>query len=177
MFGPSGVSIGADTTVVGRVHVADFEARALAGQTARAKRRETTLVGDLGQRVGLVHELRQLRRTEELAHRGGRGLGVDQVVRHHGVDVDRAHPLADRPLHAQKADAILIFHQFADRTHAAVAQVVDVVDFALAVLEIKEDAEDREDVVLAQHAQAFRCDVGGEVETRVHLHPATAERS
>jgi hypothetical protein len=36
----------ADAAVVGRVHVADFEAGALAGQTARAKRRETALVGD-----------------------------------------------------------------------------------------------------------------------------------
>ena len=47
----------ADTAVVGRVHVADFEAGTLAGQTARPKRRETTLVRDLGERVGLVHEL------------------------------------------------------------------------------------------------------------------------
>ena len=80
----------ADAAVVGRVHVADFEAGALAGQTARPKRRETTLVGDLRQRVGLVHELRQLRGAEELAHGGGRRLGVDQVLRHDRVDLDRA---------------------------------------------------------------------------------------
>ena len=50
----------ADAAVVGRVHVAHFEAGTLAGQTARPKRRETTLVRDLGERVGLVHELREL---------------------------------------------------------------------------------------------------------------------
>ncbi len=44
--------------VVGRMHVADFEAGTLAGQTARAEGRNTALVGDFGQRVGLVHELR-----------------------------------------------------------------------------------------------------------------------
>jgi hypothetical protein len=34
-------------TVVGRVYVTDFEAGTLTGQTARAKRRNTALVGDL----------------------------------------------------------------------------------------------------------------------------------
>ena len=47
----------AHPAVVGRVHVADLEAGALAGQAARPERREAALVGDLGERVGLVHEL------------------------------------------------------------------------------------------------------------------------
>ncbi len=121
---------------MGRVHVAHFEAGALAGQTARAKRREAALVGDLRQRVGLVHELRELRGAEELAHRGGRRLGVDQVLRHDGVDLDRRHALLDGALHAQQADAVLVLHQLADRAHAAVAEIVDVVDLALAVAQV-----------------------------------------
>src|SRR6202008_1170399 len=51
----------ADAAVMRGVHVAHLEAGTLAGQTARAKRGKTTLVGDLRQRGGLVHELRQLR--------------------------------------------------------------------------------------------------------------------
>ena len=39
----------ADAAIMGRMHVADFEAGALAGQAARSKRREAALVGDLGQ--------------------------------------------------------------------------------------------------------------------------------
>ena len=50
----------ADAAIVGRMHVADFEAGTLTGQTARPERRETTLVRDLGERVGLVHELAEL---------------------------------------------------------------------------------------------------------------------
>ena len=142
----------ADAAVMRRMHVAHLEAGALAGQTARPERREAPLVGDLRQRIGLVHELRELRRAEELAHRGRRRLGVDQIVRHHGVDLDRAHALADRPLHAQQADAVLVLHQLADRAHAAVAEMVDVVDLAAAVLQVDQHLEDREDVLLAQHA-------------------------
>ena len=122
------------------------------------------------QRVGLVHELRELRRAEELAHRGRRRLGVDQVVRHHRVDLDRAHALADRALHAQQADAVLVLHQLADRAHAAIAEMVDVVDLAAAVLQFDQHLEDREDVLLAQHAHA--CPSVWRLEARVHLHAA-----
>ena len=159
----------ADAAVMRRMHVAHLEAGALARQTARAERRETPLVGDLGERVGLVHELRELRRAEELAHRRRRRLGVDQIVRHHRVDLDRAHALADRALHAQQADAVLVLHQLADRAHAAIAEMVDVVDLAAAVLQLDQHLEDREDVVLAQHAHRI---LGLEAEARVHLDTA-----
>src|SRR5882724_10751745 len=51
----------ADTSVVRRVNVADFESGTLTRQTARPKGGETAFVRDLRQRVGLVHELGQLR--------------------------------------------------------------------------------------------------------------------
>jgi len=140
----------ADAAIVGRVNVADFEAGAFAGQTARPKGRNAALVGHFRQRVGLVHELRQLRRAEEFTHRSHGRLGVDQVVRHDGRHVDAAHAFLDRALHAQQADAVLVFQQFADRTDAAVAEVVDVVDFALAVLQVHQFLDHGEDVLGAQ---------------------------
>ena len=79
------------------------------------------------------------------------------------------HALLDRALHAQQSDAILIFHQFADRAHPAVAEMVDVVDFAAPVAQVDQRLDDGEDVLLAQDAHG----VGGvEVEAHVHLHPA-----
>ena len=124
---------------------------------------------DLRQGVRLVHELGQLRGAEELAHRRRRRLRVDEVVRHHGVDVDRRHALADRPLHAQQADTVLVLHQLADRPDATVAEVVDVVDLAAAVLQLEQDLQDEEDVLLAQDAHLI---VGLDVQARVHLHAA-----
>ena len=96
----------ADAAIVGRVDVADFEARALAGETARPERRNATLVGHFGQRVGLVHELRQLRRAEEFAHRGDRRLGVDEVVRHdrRHVDASSCAPSPRAPCAAGRRD-------------------------------------------------------------------------
>ena len=118
----------ADASVVRRMHVADFKSGSLAAQAARSKGRETPLMRDLRKRIGLIHELRQLAAAEKFPDGGHDRLGVDQVVRHgrgHFL-VDR-HLLLDRPLHADQADAELVFEQFTDGAHAAVAQVIDIV--------------------------------------------------
>ena len=119
---------GADPAVVCRVDVADLEPGALAGEAARPQRRQAPLVGDLRKRVGLVHELGELRGTKKLPDRGHDRLGVDQVVRHGGghLLVD-GHLLLDGPLHAHQADAELVFEQLAHGAHPPVPQVVDVV--------------------------------------------------
>ena len=142
----------ANTPVVGRVNVPYLESCSLAGQAARAQRREATLVRDLGQRVGLIHELGQLRRSEVfLDHRRDR-LRVDQVVRHQGLDLLRhAHALFDGAFHPDQTDPVLVLHQFADRTHAPVTQVVDIVDRPLTVLQVDEIANGFQDVALGQH--------------------------
>ena len=147
----------ADAAVVRRVNVAHLEAGALARETAGPERRQTTLVRDLGERVGLVHELRELRAAEVLLdHRADR-LGVDEVVRHERVDLLRhAHALLDGALHADQTDAVLVLHQLADRAHAAVAEVVDVVDRAAAVLELDQVPDRLEDVLRREHGLVER---------------------
>ena len=97
----------ADAAVVRRMRRAPRSPRVRASGR-RSERRETTLVRDLRQRIGLVHELRELRGAEELAN-GSRRLGVDQVLRHDRVDVDPTTCALDRALHAQQqAEAILV---------------------------------------------------------------------
>ena len=119
---------GADAAVVRGMHVADFESGALARQTAWSKSRKTALVRDLRQRIGLIHELRELAGAEELADRGHHGLGVHQVVRHGRRHfLVHRHLFLDGALHAHQADAELVFEQLAHRANAAVAQVIDVV--------------------------------------------------
>ena len=94
---------------------------------------------DLRQRVGLVHELRQLRRSEKFADRSHHRLGVDQVVRHgRGHFLVHGHLFLDRPLHADQADAELVFEQFANRAHPAVAQVIDVVHRADVLAQLQQ---------------------------------------
>src|SRR5579864_8694263 len=129
----------ANAPVVRGVNVAHFESGALTRQAARPKCRETPLVRDLGERVGLIHELRQLGRSEKLADRGHHRLGVDQVVRHRRRHfLVHAHLLFDGAFHADQADAELVLHQLADRAHAPVAEVIDVVDRADVLTQLQQ---------------------------------------
>src|SRR6476469_268562 len=99
------------------MHVAHFEARALARETARSKRRDAALVRDLGEWVRLVHELRQLRRAEELLARGRDRLRVDQVVRQQVFALRLTETLAHRALDAHEARTELFFGELAHRAH------------------------------------------------------------
>ena len=130
-------------------------------------------MGDFRQRVGLVHELRQLARAEEFAHRSSRRFGVDQVLRHDRVDLDGRHPLFDRAFHPQQADAVLIFHQFANRTHPAVAEVVDVVDLALAITQFGQGFDTSNNIGTVKRALGIRA---AQIQTHVHFHPANSRQ-
>ena len=118
----------AHAAVVRRVDVTDFHAGAVAGQTARAQRGQAALVRQSGERVVLVHELRQLGGAEELLDRGHDRADVDQGLRRDRLDVLGRHALADHALHAGQARADLVLDELADGADAAVAEVVDVVD-------------------------------------------------
>src|SRR3954469_11928184 len=117
----------AHAAVVAGVHVADLDAGTLTGQTTGAKGRQAALVGEARERVVLIHELRQLAGAEELLDRGHHGADVDQGLRRDRLDVLRGHALADDALHAGQTGADLVLDELADRTDAAVAEVVDVV--------------------------------------------------
>ena len=117
----------AHAAVVRRVDVAHLDRRALAGQAARAERRQAAPVREARERVRLVHELRELRGAEELLERGHDRTDVDDRLRRDRVDVLGRHPLADDPLHAVEADAERLLDQLADRAQPAVAEVLVLV--------------------------------------------------
>ena len=139
-----------------RVHVSDLEAGALTRQTTRSERREAALVRETRERVRLVHELRQLRRAEELLDRRDHGPDVDQRLRRDRLDVLGRHALAHDPLHTAEADTQLVLDQLADGAHPAVAEVVDVVGevAGVAVVQLHEVRDRREDVGLREREVA-----------------------
>ena len=118
----------AHAAVVRGVDVSNFHARAVTGQTAGAQGRQTALVGQAGQRVVLVHELRELGGSEELLDRGHDGADVDQRLGRDRVRLLGGHALAHGALHAGEAGADLALDELADGADAAVGEVVDVVD-------------------------------------------------
>ena len=137
----------ADAAVVRDMHVADFEAGSLAVEPARAQGAQAALVGQLGQRVGLVDDLRELAAAEEILDGRADALGVDQRPRSHVLGVFQAHPFLDRAAQLQETLAQLVRSQLVDGSQPAVAQVVDVVDVALVAPQV-EDVADGVDVVV-----------------------------
>ena len=136
------------------VHVAHFKASTFAGQAAWAKCRYAALVRDLGQGVGLVHELRQLRGAEELFQRRRDRLRVDQIVRHQRLLLGLTKTLFDGFFDTCQTGAVLVLSQLTHATHAAVAQVVDIVNLTTAIAQVNQDFGNAQDVFVGQHHRA-----------------------
>ena len=138
------------------MNVAHFEAGAIAAQTSWPEGRETALVRQLGERIGLIHELRELRTTEEVADHGAERLRVDQLLRRHAIDVDveQRHALLHQTLGAGQTDAALVGEQFADGADAAAAEVIDVVERAFAPTEIDQVFDRGDEILVGQDALA-----------------------
>jgi hypothetical protein len=108
-------------------------------------------VRDLGQRIILVHELRQLRGAEEFLDRGRHRLGVDHFLRHQRFGLGDGQPFLDRALDAHQANSESVLSHFADGPHTPIAQMVNVVNAAVAIADIDQNLQDVEDVFLGQH--------------------------
>ena len=142
------------------MHVAHFEAGALTRQTAGAEGGNTTLVRDFRQRVGLVHELRQLAGTEEFLDRGADRLGIDQVMRHQVIGFGLRQAFLDGTFDAHQSGTELVFRQFANGTHATIAEVIDVVDFTATIAQFDQDLDDFDDVARRQRQLLAHLGVG-----------------
>ena len=59
-----------NTSIVRRMNVADFKSSAITRQTPWPKRRQAAFMGQFGERINLIHELRQLAPAKEVANHG-----------------------------------------------------------------------------------------------------------
>ena len=123
------------------VNIADLERCAVAVQTARPQCRQSSLVGQFCQRIGLIHKLGQLGRAEKFLHRRGHRADIDQVCRRSHIHVLYGHSFANHSFETAHTHAQLVLQQLAHRTQAAVAQMVNVVGYADAVTQVHKVAD------------------------------------
>ncbi len=81
------------------VYVTHFKAGTFTGEPTGAESRQTTLVGDFGQRVRLIHKLRKRIGAKECVDYRGNGFRVDQVDGCEDFIVAHVHPFADNTCH------------------------------------------------------------------------------
>ncbi len=161
---------GADSTVMGGMNIPHLKPGPFPCQAAGAQGGQSPLMGNLGQGIGLVHELRKLAAAEKLTDHCGHGLYIDEVMRHHGFDVLKAHFLLDRPFHAHQTDTVLVFDQLADGAHPPVTEVINVIHTAFRnpVFKVDEIFDGGHDVFVSQDRH-----VRGNIQVKlvVHLRP------
>ena len=147
-----------------KVDVAHIEAGTFTAQTTRPEGAQTALVGQLSQRIGLIHKLAQLAATKEFARRRHHGADVDQAQRRDLVWVADRHAFAHDALHAQEANAQLVLDQLAHGLDTAVAQVIDVVLAAIAIIDLHNAPDHRHQILVGQNAVLQRC---GDIQTAI----------
>ena len=150
------------------MHIAHIEARPVPAEPARPQRREPPLVGQLGQRIGLIHELAQLVAAEELADCSLHRADVDQRAGSGLIRIDDRHPLPHHPLHPHHPDPELVLQLLADRADAAVAEMVDVVGHRAPVVDRHLGVDDRQQVAQPERAVARLI---GAAALRIQLQP------
>ena len=138
---------GAKPAVVRVVYVADLEGRSVPVQSAGSERGELSLMRQLRDGVGLIHELRQLRGAEEFLDGGRDRAHVNEALRGDLLGILRRHAFLYHALQTRDADAELVLQKLAHASDAAVPQVVDIVDSADPVVEIEIHGHGGDDIV------------------------------
>src|SRR5258706_73325 len=123
-----------------RMDIADFKAGAVARESPWPESREPAFVGQLRQRVNLIHELRKLTAAEEIPYDRRERFGIDQFLRGHAFHalIEKGHALLDQALGAGQTDPALIGEQFAHGADTTAAEVIDVVQAAFALFKAEQ---------------------------------------
>ena len=121
---------------MGIVHVTHLKSGTISGKTARAKSGKTPLVGQLAQRIILIHKLGQLGGTKEFLHCRLHRLNINQYLRRDFFCVMGCHSLTHYSLQSGKTNPVLILQKLAYSTDTPVAQVVNIIIIANTIFKM-----------------------------------------
>ena len=136
------------------MHVTYLKACTFPRQTTRAKGRNAAFVRNFCQRIGLVHELGQLRCTEEFLQRCRNRFAVDEVMRHQWLLLGLTQTLFHGFFDTCQTGTVLVFCQFTHTAYTAVAQMVNVVHFTTTIAQIDQNFDDRQNIFIRHHHRA-----------------------
>ena len=146
----------AHTAIVGMVYVADFIACTFTAQATGAQCGKTAFMGQLGQRVVLVHKLGELAAAKEFFNCSNNRADINKRLRSDNINVLNGHAFFYNAFHTGKADAELVLQKFADTAYTAVAQMVDIIAGAKAVHQVQQITEGSHYIFNGNGAVVFR---------------------
>ena len=117
----------AHTSEVGLVYISNFHGGAITRQTTRTQSRKTTLIGYSCQWIVLIHELRQLRSTEELLNSCCYWTNVQQGLRSNCFSILSGHTFTHNTFHTRQTSAQLVLNQLTHLTDTTISEVINIV--------------------------------------------------
>ena len=102
----------------------------------------------LTQRVVLIHELGELRRSKELFDSCSYRFNIDQGLCGDALRILSSHTLTYHSFQTGKTDTVLVLKQLADRTDTTVAQMVDIIWIADAAFQMHVVVDGSDDIFL-----------------------------
>ncbi len=113
--------------VVGIVHITYLKSSPIPAQATRSQGTQPSLMSQLSQRIGLIHELGQLAAPEKLLDGGGNRTDIDQCLRSDHIHILNRHPFLYNPLHSGQSNAELVLKQLSDRAKPPVPEMIDII--------------------------------------------------
>ena len=104
----------------------------------------------LAQRVRLIHELRQLVRSEETIDYRAQRLGIDQICRSEYLIISDVHTLTNGSGHTSQTNSKLAVQLFANCTDSTIRKVVDIIDVRIRIHQIQQVFDDEQNIALRQ---------------------------
>ena len=141
----------AHSSVVGIMYVTYLETCTVTAQTTGSQRGQTSLMGQLAQRVILIHELGQLGGTEEFLNSSLYRFDVDQNLRGNFFRIMSGHSFTNHSFHPGQTDTVLVLEQFAHSPDTSVAQMIDIVIVSDAVFQM--------DIIINGSQNVFLCNM------------------
>ena len=140
----------ADPPIMRVVDIAHLQLGTLLGEPAWPQRGQSALMGQLGQRINLIHKLRELAAAKEAVYSSRDRLDANHRCRHHLLGFLAGHSLAGHTFHPEKAGTQLCLKLLTHRPHTLVLQVVNVVNFALVSSQSDDVLQDSQQVFSRQ---------------------------
>ncbi len=111
------------------VNVTNLKTGSISRKSTRSQSRKPPLVGQLGQRVRLIHKLRQLRQSKKLLNSRHNRPNVYQRLRCQHLQILRLkrHSLTNNPLQPRQSDPKLILQQLTNRPNAPISQMINII--------------------------------------------------
>ena len=141
---------------MGVVYISNLESCTVTTQTTGTKSRHTALVGNLSQRVLLIHKLAQSVGTEIGVDDRRDRLRIDKVGRSEDFVVANVHTLTYGTSHTSQTDTKLVEQLLAYSTNTTVGQVVDIIHLGIAVDEHDEVFDNLNHILLGQDTSVLR---------------------